>query len=134
MSADGDVAVETDRGPLAGSAVVLAAGSWSGQIEIAGLPARAPVRPIRGQLLRLAWKGPMLRRVVWSERCYLVPWDDGTLLVGATMEDAGFDERTTVAGVRDLIEAACEIVPGAWTPRSWARAQACVRRAPTCAR
>jgi glycine oxidase len=112
--ANGDVTVETNRGPLAGSAVVLAAGSWSGQIEIAGMPARAPVRPIRGQLLRLGWKGPMLRRVVWSERCYLVPWDDGTLLVGATVEDAGFDERTTAAGVRDLLDAACEIAPGAW--------------------
>jgi glycine oxidase len=110
-----DVTVETNRGPLAGSAVVLAAGSWSGQIEIAGLPARVPVRPIRGQLLRLEWKGPMIRRVVWSERCYLVPWDDGTLLVGATVEDAGFDERTTAAGVRDLLDAACEIAPAAWT-------------------
>jgi glycine oxidase len=115
VAAGGDVTVETDRGPLAGSAVVLAAGSWSGRIEIVGLPARVPVRPIRGQLLRLSWKGPMLRRVVWSDRCYLVPWDDGTLLVGATMEEAGFDERTTVAGVRDLLEAACEIAPGAWT-------------------
>ena len=115
VPADGDITVETDRGPLAGSAVVLAAGSWSGRIEIAGLPMRAPVRPIRGQLLRLSWKGPMIRRVIWSERCYLVPWDDGTLLVGATMEEAGFDERTTVAGVRDLLDAACEIAPGAWT-------------------
>ena len=114
VTASDEVTVETDRGPLSGSAVVLAAGSWSGQIEIAGLPARTPVRPIRGQLLRLAWKGPMIRRVVWSERCYLVPWDDGTLLVGATVEDAGFDERTTVAGVRDLLEAACEVIPGAW--------------------
>lgn len=115
VAAGGDVTVETDRGPLAGSAVVLAAGSWSGRIEIAGLPARAPVRPVRGQLLRLSWKGPMLRRVIWSDRCYLVPWDDGTLLVGATVEEAGFDERTTVAGVRDLLESACEIAPGAWT-------------------
>ncbi len=47
-----------------------------------------------------------------------MPWDDGTVLVGATVEDAGFDERTTVAGVRDLLEAACELVPHAWTPRS----------------
>ncbi len=88
-----NLVVETDRGPLTGSAVVLAAGSWSGQIEIAGLAHGVPVHPIRGQLLRLAWKGPALRRVVWSDRCYVVPWDDGTLLVGATMEDAGFDER-----------------------------------------
>jgi glycine oxidase len=113
--ANADVIVETDHGPLDGSAVVLAAGSWSGRIEIAGLPARAPVRPIRGQLLRLAWNGPMIRRVLWSERCYLVPWDDGTVLVGATVEDAGFDERTTTAGVRDLLEAAGEIAPRAWT-------------------
>ena len=44
-----------------------------------------------------------------------MPWDDGTLLVGATVEEAGFDERATVAGVRDLLDAACEIVPHAWT-------------------
>lgn len=109
-----DLIVETDHGRLSGSAVVLAAGSWSGQIAITGLRARLPVRPIRGQLLRLAWKGPAFHRVIWSDRCYVVPWDDGTLLVGATMEDAGFDEGTTVAGVRDLLEAACEIIPGAW--------------------
>jgi glycine/D-amino acid oxidase-like deaminating enzyme len=53
--------------------------------------------------------------VIWSERCYLVPWQDGTLLVGATVEEAGFDEKTTTAGVRDLIEAAAEIVPHSWT-------------------
>jgi glycine oxidase len=111
----GDVIVETDRGSLVGSAVVLAAGSWSGGIDIEGIAARVPVRPIRGQLIHLAWIGPTLRRVTWSSRCYLVPWDDGTLLVGATSEDAGFDERTTAAGVRDLLQAACEIVPRGWT-------------------
>jgi glycine/D-amino acid oxidase-like deaminating enzyme len=94
---------------------VLAAGSWSGQIEIAGVQTPIPVRPIRGQLLRLAWRGEPLRRVTWGERCYLVPWDEGTLLVGATTEDAGFEERTTAAGVRDLLDAVCELVPQAWT-------------------
>ena len=112
---NGDFVVETGRGPLTGNAVVLAAGSWSGQIEIAGLTASIPIRPVRGQLLRVMWNGPPLRRVIWGERCYLVPWDDGTLLVGATMEEAGFDERTTVAGVRDLLEAVCDLVPGAWS-------------------
>jgi glycine oxidase len=110
----GELVVKTERGSLTGNGVVLAAGSWSGQIEIEGATARVPVRPVRGQLVQLAWQGPRLRRVTWSERCYLVPWDDGTLLVGATMEEAGFDERTTTAGVRDLIEAACELVPHAW--------------------
>jgi len=111
----GDVTVDTDRGSLTGGAVVIAAGSWSGEIAIDGIVARVPVRPVRGQLLTLAWTGMPLRRVTWSSRCYLVPWDDGTLLVGATVEEAGFDERATVAGVRDLLDAASEIVPHAWS-------------------
>jgi len=112
---DGDFVVETSRGTIAGNAVVVAAGSWSGQIAVDGISARLPVRPVRGQLLHVSWSGAPLRRVTWSERCYLVPWDDGTVLVGATVEEAGFDERTTVAGVRDLLEAACDTVPHAWT-------------------
>jgi glycine oxidase len=110
-----EVAIETDRGTLSGSAVVLAAGSWSPRIEISGMATNVPVRPVRGQLLRLAWNGSSLARVVWSNRCYAVPWDDGSVLVGATAEDAGFDERTTVAGVHDLIDAACEVLPEAWS-------------------
>ena len=115
VSRDGEITVETDRGSLSGNAVVLAAGSWSGDIAIDGVAARVPVRPVRGQLLSLAWTGAPLRRVTWSRRCYLVPWDDGTLLVGATVEEAGFDERATVAGVRDLLDAVSDLVPHAWS-------------------
>ena len=107
--------VDTDRGPLSAGAVVLAAGSWSGAIEIVGATRTVPMRPVRGQLLYLAWDAPPLRRVTWSSRCYMVPWEDGTLLVGATVEDAGFDERTTVAGVRGLLEAVCAVLPRAST-------------------
>jgi glycine oxidase len=113
-SQNGDISVETDKGPLVGNAVVLAAGSWSGAIEVDGVETRLPVRPVRGQLVSLTWRGAPLRRVIWSNRCYFVPWEDGTVLLGATAEDAGFDERTTVAGVRDLLEAACDVVPQAW--------------------
>jgi glycine oxidase len=109
--------VETDRGAQTGDTVVVAAGSWSAQIEIDGVRDRLPVRPVRGQLLHVAWKGAPLHRVTWGDRCYLVPWDDGTLLVGGTVEEAGFDEQATVAGVRDLLDAACELVPHAWTAR-----------------
>lgn len=110
-----DIAVDTDRGRLTSATVVYAPGAWAATIEIAGVGDRVPVRPVRGQLLQLAWPGPALRRIIWGARCYLVPWEDGTLLVGATMEDAGFDERPTTAGVRDLLEAACELLPHAWT-------------------
>jgi glycine oxidase len=109
---DGALIVETGRGPLAADVVVVAAGSWSGQIDIAGV-APVPVRPVRGQLLHLAWTGPPLKRVTWGDQCYLVPWDDGTLLVGATMEEVGFDERTTADAVRRLLEAAFDLVPAA---------------------
>jgi glycine oxidase len=109
----GDTIVDTDRGSLTANAVVLAAGSWSGGIAIDGVKATVPVRPVRGQLLHLNWTGTSLRRVTWSGRCYLVPWDDGTLLVGATVEEAGFDERATVAGVSGLLEGVCAIVPNA---------------------
>lgn len=105
--------VTTDRGPLVADAVVLAGGSWSGQIELEGVATALPVRPVRGQLLHLSWSGSPLKRVTWADHLYMVPWDDGTLLVGATMEEAGFDERTTAAGVHDLLKAACELVPHA---------------------
>ena len=101
---------------LDGDVVVIAAGSWAGEIQIDDGGDSLPVRPIRGQLLHLRWSGqPQLRRILWSERCYIVPWRDGTVLVGATEEDAGFDERTTLAGLQDLIDAACELLPHAWT-------------------
>ncbi len=106
----GGLILETSQGPLSGDAVVLAAGSWSASLEIDGV-VQPPIRPVRGQLLHLSWRDVNLRRVIWGEQCYLVPWQDGTLLVGATMEEVGFDENNTVAGVRELLEAACALVP-----------------------
>jgi glycine oxidase len=109
-------AASSASGAFRADAVVIAAGSWAGAIQIEGVKNPVPVRPIRGQLLHLHWPGTRpLQRIVWSERCYVVPWQDGTVLVGATEEDAGFDERTTLAGVQDLIHAVCELLPQAWT-------------------
>jgi glycine oxidase len=92
--------------------VVMAAGSWSSQIAV-GDTSTPTVRPIRGQLLRLAWNADPLSRVLWGHDCYIVPWLDGTVLVGATVEDVGFDNRTTAAGVNQLLDAACALLPGA---------------------
>jgi glycine oxidase len=93
--------------------VVIAAGTWAGQIAIDG-ESSVPVRPVRGQLLELRWPAKTLTRIVVGTRCYAVPWPDGTMLAGATSEEVGFDDRATVAGVRDLLEAISELVPGAW--------------------
>lgn len=108
------VRIQTEQGSMAAGAAVLAAGAWAGQIVVDGAESVVPVKPVRGQLLHLGWQGPQLARITWDERCYLVPWRDGTLLVGATVEDAGFEERNTVSGIRRLFEAVCDLVPHAW--------------------
>jgi glycine oxidase len=108
------VSIGTDDGTgWSCGTVVIAAGSWAGHLDVDD-DAAAAVRPVRGQLLRLQWRGAPLNHIIWGPDCYVVPWEDGTVLVGATVEDVGFDERTTAAGVRDLLDAACELLPEAW--------------------
>ena len=107
------VRVETSNGVVEAYRSVLAAGAWCTHIVVDGAECPVPVRPVRGQLLHLGWPTPQTTRIVWSERCYTVPWPDGTLLVGATVEDAGFDQRTTVAGVHSLTAAVADLFPGA---------------------
>jgi glycine oxidase len=94
--------------------VVLAAGAWAG--ELPGLPeaARVPVRPVKGQLLRLRDpEGPgLIDRVVRTEEMYLVPRGDGRYVLGATVEERGFDTSVTAGAVHDLLREAAEVVPG----------------------
>jgi glycine oxidase len=108
-----DIVVHTTEGPLTAATVVMAAGSWAGRIAIDTVDP-LPVHPVRGQLLYLKWGEPAVSRIVLGARCYAVPWPDGTLLVGATLEDVGYDTRATVAGVRDLLDGICELVPRVW--------------------
>lgn len=97
--------VETDGGPNVFDRIVLSAGSWSSLLDPLD-EIRGAIRPIRGQLVVLAWPGQRLHRILWGSACYIVPWEDGTLLVGATSEDVGFDERVTVDGITGLLAAA----------------------------
>ncbi len=93
--------------------VVLAAGAWSR--TIAGLPPdrRPPVRPLKGQVLtlRMDAAAPLISHVVWAPGAYMVPRRDGRLIVGATVEEKGFDETMTAGGVLTLLEAAWRAVP-----------------------
>lgn len=106
-------------GELAAPTVVLAAGCRCGQIG--GVPddALAPVRPVKGQTLRLLVPvalRPMLRHTVrgtvHGTPVYLVPRADGELVVGATQEERGFDETVTAGGVYQLLRDAHALVPG----------------------
>jgi len=105
------VRVATSDGEFEAQTVVIAAGAWGQAIEGVRMP---PLRPVRGQLLHLGWRGRPLSTIVWGPECYVVPRADGSLLVGATVEEAGFDERATAAGVRDLLDAVCELMPEGW--------------------
>ncbi len=121
--------VETSGGAVSGvglgdgttidcGAVVLAAGCRSG--ELAGVPAGVlpPVRPVKGQILRL--RGPAdrpllsrtVRGVVQGQSVYLVPRADGSLVIGATVEEAGFDLTVTAGAVYGLLRDAQRVVPG----------------------
>ncbi len=108
----GRPSIQVGRQRVEADAVVVAAGSWSARIPIAHRPA-PPVRPVRGQVLQLRFASPPLAHIVWGSAAYLVPWTDGSLLVGATVEDVGFDDRVTAAGVHDLLEAASALLPSA---------------------
>jgi glycine oxidase len=93
--------------------VVLAAGAWSR--EIAGLPAEArpPVRPVKGQMLALRMnpEAPLLRHVLWTPKVYLVPRQDGRLIIGGTVEERGFDRALTAGGIFALLEGAWRAMP-----------------------
>uniref|UniRef100_A0A7C3ANX0 FAD-dependent oxidoreductase n=1 Tax=Thermorudis sp. TaxID=1969470 RepID=A0A7C3ANX0_9BACT len=103
--------VRTLLGDVPASAVVLAAGSWSGQIR--GTMLDLPVVPQRGQILAV-WRGALeLRRVILAPGDpYLVPRRDGRMIVGATRELVGYDPSLTVEGVGWLLSSAERLVPG----------------------
>jgi glycine oxidase len=116
------VAVRTSDGRLPCGTVVVAAGPWSAAL-LAGVGVAAPTPPIKGQIVLLRGDPPPLRRIIERGKNYLVPRDDGRILVGATEEEAGFDTRTTSEAVRDLIGEAialCPALAGAEVERAWA--------------
>ncbi|MEV5638783.1 glycine oxidase ThiO [Streptomyces flaveolus] len=111
--------VTADGTVLEAGQVVLAGGSLSGRL--AGVPDAVlpPVRPVKGQVLRLTMPrahGPLLSRtvraVVRGNPLYLVPRESGELVVGATSEELGWDTTVTAGGVYELLRDAHELIPG----------------------
>lgn len=122
------VAVETEGGRVRGvrlasgervaaQHVVIAAGSWSGDLE--GLPQALPVFPVKGQMLAVDGRArtngrgsrPPIEHVVHGTGAYLIPREDGRVLIGATVEHVGYRKGPTPRGVAALIEAAARMVP-----------------------
>ena len=109
LSVDSDQpsALTRTRGRFFGTRLVLAAGAWAGGIP--GLPRPIPVRPVRGELLRLA-QCPV-HHVTYGGGGYLVPRSGNVTLVGATSEEAGFENETSLAGLATLRHIAARAVP-----------------------
>ncbi|QKG26515.1 glycine oxidase ThiO [Actinomadura verrucosospora] len=114
---DAAVGVRLDDGTeIRADRVLLAAGPWSG--DLAGLPPGTvpPVRPVKGQVIRLRTPVPFLRRttrgLVKGSSVYLVPRADGEIVIGATQEELGFDTRVTAGGLWELLRDARELLPG----------------------
>ncbi len=100
---------------------IVAAGCFSS--GIAGVKEYAPVRPAKGQMIALRADGLKIERVLWSEKIYLVPRNDGRILAGATVEYVGFEKQVTAGGVEKILSAAIELAPGLASARieeTWA--------------
>ncbi|MDX1673630.1 MAG: FAD-dependent oxidoreductase, partial [Longimicrobiales bacterium] len=110
VTADGAVrGVRLESGAVVDAdAVVVAAGAWSGRLD---LPLPLPVRPVRGQIVVLRTPSPVLSRTTWGPHLYLVPRQDGRLVVGSTMEEVGFAPRITAGAVARLLGLAARVVP-----------------------
>jgi len=88
--------------------VINCAGAWAGQIG----PHSLPVRPVKGQMLSVLMpEKNLLRHVLRTPDVYLIPRSDGRLLIGATLEEAGFDKKTVPETLQQLRHAALELVP-----------------------
>lgn len=90
--------------------VIVAAGAWTTSVEGIGLSKDAVV-PVRGQMVKLRPSVPMLDRIVFSPKGYVVPRKDGTLLAGSTMERVGFEKKVTAAGVAGILRNVLETFP-----------------------
>jgi glycine oxidase len=118
LLSDGRVTgVRTDKTTYNAPVVVNCAGAWAGQLP----PHQFPVRPVKGQMLSIVG-GSALRHVIRGE-IYLVPRSDGRILVGATVEEAGYDKRTNVDTIKRMHQSALRMVPALAQGRileSWA--------------
>ena len=116
------VGVKTEAKTIACGAVAVAAGAWSSEL-LATLGLDVPTPPLKGQIVLLRPDRPMIRRIIEHGRMYLVPRDDHRILIGATEEASGFDDRTTEGASSDLLAEAYHLCPKlvqAKVERTWA--------------
>ncbi len=114
--------IQTPNGSFECGMVVVSAGPWSGEL-LSGLGLSIQTPPIKGEIVLLRTNPPVLKRIIELGAHYLVPREDGRVLVGATEEEVGFDLKSTPKAIRDLLEFALRLCPAlasAEFEKSWA--------------
>ena len=104
------ISIETNQGTFSADRIVVATGAWSG-IPLPGLNGAPNIRPIRGQMLLFKLEPSVLDTILFRRGLYLIPRRDGHILVGSTLEDAGFDKTTDQATRERLHAEAAELLP-----------------------
>jgi len=110
VEADKIIGVETEQGLVAAERVVVTAGAWSADLlNTVGTP--LAVKPVRGQMILFVTPPNLVSRIVLAKDRYVIPRRDGSVLVGSTLESAGFDKSTTDTAREDLKSAAFKLIP-----------------------
>ncbi len=113
-------ALNTDKGKLNADAYIIAAGAWSRTL-LGEHAMGMEVRPIRGQMLLFKFDIPPFSNILLQKKLYIIPRKDGHVLAGSTLEDVGFDKRTTTEAREYLLERVHALFPGWPDPiRQWA--------------
>jgi glycine oxidase len=109
LLSDGRVAgISTDRTHYSAPCVVNCAGAWAGSFSTH----RFPTRPVKGQMLAVACaRHDVLRHVIRAPEVYLVPRSDGRILIGSTLEEAGYDKRIDADTIHRMHQSAIRMVP-----------------------
>lgn len=110
LSDEGKISLFTSSGTYSSDKVVLATGAWTSFIKLGEATVPIEVKPMKGQMISFE-SFREVSRVIYSKRGYVVPRRDGRLLVGATVEDVGFDKTTTDAAESMLRDVGSEIIP-----------------------
>jgi glycine oxidase ThiO len=97
--------LDTSAGILHSDRYVLATGAWTRSL----MP--LPIKPIKGQMLSVFDCDRKLQKVIYAPNCYIVPRQDGTIVIGATVEDTGFSQGNTASGIAQLLNSAISIYP-----------------------
>jgi len=102
--------VRTAQNEVHADTVIIAAGAWSGSL-LKPLGKQLNTFPVKGQCFSVRTGGPLLTRTAFTKGCYIVPKLDGTMLIGATQEEAGFDKKVTVEAISKLHQTASRLIP-----------------------